>query len=179
MRTVALALLLLLPVFAASAKAPPAKPPAGRVADYAAFTVPAGWTASDAPTQGDPQVRLERDLHVIKVRLSGGPASRSKSPAEFLAGFEVRSADGRPPEAAGTVEVSGTGRVEYRRDAAVTLPPPDQGGPATTAPERFCLLPAGDRFLVLSYGYGDSIPDPTYDGEAAWRAFLSTFRLKR
>jgi len=38
-------------------------------------------------------------------------------------------------------------------------------------------VPAGKQFFVLSYSYGDSIPDPNYDGQKAWRKFLETFRV--
>ena len=170
-------LLLLLAVAASGAEGRAAK--AGeRIPDFAAFAIPAGWTAKEATANGDPLLRLERDLHAITVRLAGGPASRYRTPADFMAGFETRSLGGVPAEAAGTVEVSGASRPLYRRTVPVSLPPPDEGGPTTSTVERFCLVPAGARFVVLGDSYGDSIPDPGYDGEKAWLEFLATFRLR-
>ena len=83
--------------------------------------------------------------------------SRYKTAGDFFVGFEACSRGGRPSEKIGGTVVSGMRVMLYRREVAVSLPPPDTGGPSTFAPEEFCVVPAGKRFFVLSYSYGDSI----------------------
>ena len=145
--------------------------------DAAKYEVPKGWTDEFSMNQGDPQALLSLDLHQIKVRLSGGEGSRYKTAGDFLVGLEARSKGGKQPEKTGSAAVSGARVMLYRREVAVSLPLPDTGGPSTFAQEEFCVVPAGKLFFVLSYSYDDSIPDASYDGLAAWRQFLKTFRV--
>ncbi|HBA61115.1 MAG TPA: hypothetical protein DCZ92_09910 [Elusimicrobia bacterium] len=169
-------LLLLAAALPAAAKEPPMKIKA-RLADAARYEVPQGSTETFVTNQGDPQAVLARDLHKIKVRLSGGKGSRYKTSGDFMAGFEVLSKGGKKAEKAGPVLVSGERVMLFSREVAVSLPAPDTGGPSIFGKEEFCVVPYGKQFFVLSYAYGDSIPDPSYDGLAAWRQFLKTFRL--
>ncbi|MFA6434960.1 MAG: hypothetical protein WCW52_09725 [Elusimicrobiales bacterium] len=168
-------LLLLTPVFSAG-KEQPVKTKS-ELAAAVRYKIPAGWTEEFSINQGDPQARLSRSLHRIKVRLSGGNGSRYKTAGDFLAGFEALSKGGTKSEKIGTEAVSGARVLLYRREIAVTLPPPDTAGPATFTREEFCVVPAGKRFLVLSYSYGDSIPDLSYDGFKVWREFLKGFQV--
>ncbi|MEI7529641.1 MAG: hypothetical protein WCK76_11945 [Elusimicrobiota bacterium] len=147
------------------------------LSEAAKYEVPKGWAEEFALNQGDPQAVVTRDLHKIKVRLSGGAGSRYKSSGAFLAGFEALSKGGKKADKNVTLVVSGQRVLLYRREVPVTMPAPDMGGPSTYAAEEFCVVPAGKRFFVLSYSYGDSIPDASYDGLAAWRQFLKTFRV--
>lgn len=169
------ALLLLAAPACAPAKEEPMKTKAALSAAVK-YEVPKGWTEEFAANQGDPQTLLSRDLHQIKIRLSGGEGSRYKTAGDFLAGFEARS-EGRPAEKMGQAAVSGRRVMIYRRAVPVSLPDPGTGGPSTYTQEEFCVVPAGKNFFVLSYSYGDSIPDPGYDGQEAWRKFLKTFRV--
>jgi len=166
-----------------AAAAPPAKEPVMKakspVLEAAHYKVPAGWTEEFSTNQGDPQAVLSKGLHKIRVRFSGGEGSRYKNAAEFLAGFESRSRGGKLPEKTGLVKVSGSKVLLFRREKAVSLPPPDESGPASFAPEEFCAVPAGKRFFVLSYLYEDSIPDPDYDGLKVWRTFLKGFGIEK
>jgi|GEM_PF-1371712 len=146
------------------------------LSEAAKYELPKDWTEEFSMNQGDPEALLSKDLHQIKVRLSGGEGSRYKKAGDFLVGFEARS-NGKPAEKMGQVAVSGQRVMIYRREVAVSLPPPDTGGPSTFTQEEFCVVPAGKTFFVLSYSYGDSIPDPSYDGQKVWRAFLKTFRV--
>lgn len=144
----------------------------------AQYEVPQGWEEKFSVNQGDPQAILSHDLHEITVRLVGGEKSRYKTAADFWAGFEARShSGGNLAEKIGAVDVSGMSVMLYRRAVVVSLPPPDASGPSTFTDEEFCVVPAGKMFFVLSYSYGDSIPDPTYNGLAVWRKFLQDFRL--
>ena len=147
------------------------------LSDAAKYEVPKGWAEEFVSNQGDPQAVVTRDLHKIKVRLSGGAGSRYKSSAAFLAGFEALSKGGKKADKTGAAAVSGQRVLLYRREVPVSMPAPDTGGPSTFATEEFCLVPAGKLFFVLSYSYDDSIPDASYDGLAAWRQFLKTFRV--
>ena len=177
--------LLLIPLLLSLAAGPapaedkPMEKTAEKISDFASFKAPEGWTQREFTEQGDPQVRLEKGLHAITVRLSGGTASRYKNAPAFLAGFEARSMGGKPAEKLSNAVVSGSRALVYRRKVPLDLPPPDESGPAVMGSEQFCLVPAGKRFFVLSYSYGDSIPDPSYDGEKAWRAFLKDFKAKK
>jgi len=164
---------------AAPAPAPAKESPANikaSLSDAAKYEVPPGWTEAFSMSQGDPQALIKREAHKIKVRLSGGAGSRYKTADDFMGGFEVLSRGGKKAERTGSVVVSGMRVMIYSRDVAISLPPPDTGGPAVFTREEFCLVPAGRKFFVLSYSYGDSIPDPTYDGLKAWRKFLESFR---
>jgi len=150
-----------------------------RITDFAAFTVPEGWTRTELVEQGDPQLRLEKGFHTITIRLAGGSDSRYRTAGEFLAGFEARFPGGKQAEKIGTLVVSGTRVLRYRLEIPLSLPPQGEGGPATMAPEEFCLVPAGKRFFILTYSYGDTIPDMSYDGNGAWTKFLKSFRAFR
>ncbi len=160
----------------APAKEQPMKTKA-TLSEAAKYEIPKGWGEEFAANQGDPQAVVTRDLHKLKVRLSGGPGSRYKSSGAFLSGFEALSQGGKKADITGFITVSGARVLLYRREVPVSLPDPDTGGPSTFAQEEFCVVPAGKLFFVLSYSYGDSIPDASYDGPAAWRQFLKTFRV--
>lgn len=179
MKALALSLVLALTAAPAQAKERPMQKPQEKISAASQYTVPAGWTASFKTEQGDPQAVLEKDMHVITVRLAGGGGSRYRTSADFLVGFEARSPGGKLPEKMGAMAVAGQKVMIYRRKIPVALPPPDASGPSTLTNEEFCVLQAGKLFFILSYSYGDSLPDPTYDGLKAWRGFLGGFKLKK
>lgn len=169
-------LLLLAAPVCAPAKEQTMKIKAG-LSEAAKYEVPKGWSEEFSTNQGDPQALLSRDLHQVKVRLSGGEGSRYKTAGDFLVGFEARSKGGKQAEKLGAIAVSGTRAMLYRREVPVSMPLPDTGGPVTYTSEEFCVVPAGKTFFILSYSYGDAIPDPGYDGKEAWRKFLNSFRV--
>ena len=179
MNALALCLVLALTAAPAQAKERPMSKPQEKISAASQYTVPAGWTASFKTEQGDPQAVLEKDMHVITVRLAGGEGSRYRASADFLVGFEARSPGGKLAEKLGGMAVAGQNVMLYRRKVPVALPPPDASGPSTMTSEEFCVLKAGKLFFILSYSYGDTIPDPTYDGLKAWRGFLRGFKLKK
>lgn len=170
---------LLLAACPSPAKEPVMQKPRELVSDLSQYAVPKGWTAEDGASQGDPQATLSKDLHVITVRLSGGKDSRYKTPGDFLVGFEARSNGGKPAEKLQNAAAGGSRVIIYRRKVPVRLPAPDASGPAGLTSEEFCVVPAGKRFFILKYSYGDTIPDPAYDGRETWRRFLKDFKLKR
>ncbi|MDA8131265.1 MAG: hypothetical protein M0011_07145 [Elusimicrobia bacterium] len=171
---------VLLLMGAAPATAPKAKTimPKDQITSAASYVLPEGWKETFSRNQGDPQAVLKYGLHRITVRLSGGEKSRYKKAADFLVGLEVRSADGKAPGKLGHVAVAGQKVMLYKRKAAVSLPLPDMGGPASYADEEFCVVPARSGYFVLSYSYEDDLPDSTYDGAKVWHGFLKSFRLK-
>lgn len=176
--------LLILPLLLLAAAAPGGKERAAvktteKISDFAAFAAPEGWAAEEKVEQGDPQLRFEKGAHVMTVRLSGGKGSRYKSQQAFMGGFEARSLGGKPAVKTGTAVVGGSRVLLHKRKVPLALPPPDASGPAELGEEAFCLVPAGGRFFVLSYAYGDATPDPLYDGEKAWAEFLKSFRVKK
>jgi hypothetical protein len=179
MISAALSVMLLLSAGPAAAKEPVMPKITERTADLAAYAAPQGWTAADRVEQGDAQTALTRELHTINIRLAGGAGSRYRKAGDFLAGLEARSTGGKRPEKMESVLVAGQRVTIYRRKVPVSLPPPGEGGPAQLTAEEFCVVQAGKRFFVLTYSYGDVVPDPGYDGHKAWRDFLKTFRLKK
>ena len=149
-----------------------------QVSDFASYSVPEGWTSSIETEQGDPHVVLTRKRDEITIRLAGGEGSRYKTVADFLVGFEARSYGGKLADRLGDVVVADQKTFLYRRQVIVSLPPPGEGGPIHLTPEEFCVVMVGERFFILSYSYGDSIPDPYYNGRDVWREFLKSFVLK-
>jgi hypothetical protein len=147
------------------------------LSDAAKYEVPRGWAEEFSLNQGDPQALISRELHEIKVRLSGGGGSRYQTAGDFLVGFEALSTGGKRAEETGAVVVSGMRVMVYRREVPVRLPPPGEGGPSFFKREEFCVVPAGKMFFILSYSYGDSIPDLAYNGLKAWHKFLKNFRV--
>jgi len=164
-----------------AAPASPAKEQSMKTKDglsaYIKYEIPKGWEEELSLNQGDPQAVLSLDLHKIKIRLSGGEKSRSKSAGDFLVGLEARSKGGKLPEKKEFTVVSGMRVMLYRREIAVSLPPPGTGGPSAFAREEFCVVPAGKRFFILSYSHDAPIPDTTYNGLETWRKFLKSFRV--
>jgi len=179
MKTHAVLTLLLLSACAAAAKEPSMAKTGELISDLSQYTIPQGWTSENGLTQGDPRTVLSRDLHAITIRLAGGQGSRYKTSGDFLVGFEARSSGGKPAEKLESAAAGGARVIIYRRKVPVRLPPPDASGPAEFTTEEFCVVPAGKRFFVLKYSYGDSVPDPQYNGKKAWRDFLKTFKLKK
>jgi len=169
-------LMLLASPASAQVKEPPMKAKAG-LSDAAKYEVPPGWKEEFTLNQGDRQAVLTRESHRIKVRLSGGAGSRYKTAGAFLGGFEALSRGGKKAEKTGSAAVSGSRVLLYSREVPVSMPAPDTGGPSAFAREEFCVVPAGKMFFILSYSYGDSVPDPSYDGLKAWRKFLESFRV--
>ncbi|OIO03598.1 MAG: hypothetical protein AUJ51_03810 [Elusimicrobia bacterium CG1_02_56_21] len=179
MKTFILSLLLALAAAPLQAKGLPVQKPQEKISAAAAYTVPAGWTISYRTEQGDAQAILEKDMHIITIRLAGEEKSRYKRRGDFLAGMEARSHGGKRAEKLGGLKVAGQNVMIYRREIIVSLPPPGELGPSTKTEEEFCTVQAGKRFFILSYSYGDSIPDPTYNGLKAWRGLLKSFKIKR
>lgn len=143
------------------------------------YTIPAGWTKSSGEKQADKLLTLSHGAHSITIRLSGEPKSRYKNGNEFLAGFEARSADGTRPKKIAQLKISGKSVLLFSRKIAVHMSPPDTAGPAEFAVQEFCVIPAGNKFFILTYSSNSSIPDPDYNALAAWRTFLTTFRIKK
>ncbi|MBI5210667.1 MAG: hypothetical protein HY927_11910 [Elusimicrobia bacterium] len=150
-----------------------------RVGDRARYTVPPGWEAEETASDADPAVTLSKGQDAIKIRLLGGPGSRYAGPREFLEGFEARTM-GRPAEDLGLVAVAGVKTRLYRAGVPIMLGDPHvrDPRPPQLAWTQFCVLPSGDRFIVLSWTLESPVPDPEAAGEKAWRRFLSAFELK-
>lgn len=167
-------------LLAAPGAAPGKEPPMQTKTDLSAaakYEAPQGWVEEFSLNQGDSQAVLSRGLHKIKIRLSGRADSRSKTANDFLAGLESRSRGGKLAEKTGSAVISGVRVMMYRREIPISLPPPDTAGPSVFAPEEFCVVPVGKMYFILSYSYGDSIPDISYDGLKVWRKFLKNFQI--
>ena len=149
------------------------------VESVARFSAPAGWIV-ERREGDDPSVRISRSGRIIMIRLFGGEGSDYAQPVDYLAGPGA-STMGRPPEKDKPATVAGVKTRLYRRGYPVRLGDPHRrgAGPPELAREMFCVVPAGRRFLVLSYADENPMPDASGEGEKAWRAFLQSFQLKR
>ena len=149
-------------------------------AGVARFLPPEGWRLMR--TEGaDPSLRLARGGSAIRVRLFGGRGSRYFRPHDFLGSAEA-TALGAPAEKLGQDTVAGLRVWFYRRGILVTkrYPPITDPRPEDLAMEEFCILPVGNRFLVLSWAPERSAPEYLEDsGESTWRRFLADFFLAK
>ena len=128
----------------------------------------------------DREVRLSHLRYTIRIRLLGGKGSKYPTPGDFLDGFEARSL-GRPPQKKGTETISGIKVISFLRKVPV-----DAGDPASVsseapklAKEEFLIVPARERFFLLSYSFESPMPDLRDMENKAWRPFLKSFLIKR
>ncbi len=145
---------------------------------WAAYAAPEGWTSLSLGSGFDREVRLSHLRYTIRIRLLGGKSSKYPTPGDFLDGFEARSL-GRPPKRNGTETISGIQVHSFLRKYPV-----DAGDPAMVSPEapklakeQFLIVPARDRFFLLSYSFESPMPDLRDMENKAWRPFLKSFRL--
>ena len=146
----------------------------------ARYQAPAGWDVDADTTAPDAYARFRLGEDAIAIRAFGGPGSAYANQAEFLAGPSARTL-GKPPKRAGQAKV-GTAKLPlFRRGYPIRMGDPRRrGAPAgPLADEVFCVLPAGERFLVLSYARENPAPDPKAGGRKAWEAFLGSLRPGR
>lgn len=174
----AFALALLLVAAPAGAKEKKVKPIASDIEALARFKLPKGWEV-EKRAGADPSLRVTRGRHVLRIRLYGGSGSRYAGPENFISGFEAMTM-GHATEKIGEAKVGGLSLPLYRHGYPIDLGDPHQvnPGPPKLAKERFCLVPAGKRFFVLSYAHESAIPDPSGAGERAWQEFLEGFSLR-
>ncbi|MFA5139251.1 MAG: hypothetical protein WC728_08455 [Elusimicrobiota bacterium] len=124
----------------------------------AAFKTPAGFDEREDRVQGVPVLTLTRGDRCIHIQVFGYLGSRFRKPEEYLASEPSRAE-------AGTIKVAGAKRTLYRRSVSV----PGEGAVV----EDSLLIPSGKSFMVLSY------VSPAGLRDAAWKAFLKSFRLKK
>jgi hypothetical protein len=141
----------------------------------ARYVAPTGWSAERKDRPVDPVMRFERDLDVIRIRVLGGKGSRYATPADFLRGFEATTM-GHPPERRREIQVAGRKVWLYRHGYPLARGDPHVADPRPPelASEEFCILPVGDRFLVLSFAHESAIPDLDDAGTRAWEALLAS-----
>jgi hypothetical protein len=176
MKTLILAVLIL-PALAAEPKENPVSKPPLEFAGVARFPPLEGWRVRR--TEGaDPSLSLVRGEDIIKVRLFGGKGSRYPRYHDYLKGFEATTM-GNPPERLRQETVGGLRVWFYRHGYPLMQGDPHvmDPRPPELAMEEFCILPAGGRFLVLSWASESAAPEPEADGEEAWRSFLRDFSL--
>lgn len=159
------------------------KSPIEELADYWA---PEGWMDMKGGSAQDPSLTFFDGDHHIEIELFGGEGSRFKTPEEFLKSPEAQSAEGETKEDR-RASLRSTSVPLYRRKVRLrppTLEDPYRGKASGRKPkiveEEFCIVPAGERFFVLTYSYEGwtQLFDP--EGEEAWRGFLKSFKaLKR
>lgn len=145
---------------------------------WAAYEVPEGWSSLSLGSGYDHEVRLSHLRYTIRIRLLGGKNSKYPTPGEFLDGFEARSL-GRPPKKMGTETISGIQVISFLRKVPI-----DAGDPASISPEapklakeQFLIVPARERYFLLSYSFESPSPDLRDMEAKAWKPFLKSFRL--
>lgn len=146
----------------------------------AEYQAPRDWTVQRSSRAGDSIVTLTSGAHLLRVRLLGGKDSKYLAPKNFLESFEAGTY-GNGPAKKGTVVVAGARRPLYVRSYAIRLGDPHVPTlKPVLAEERFVIVPAQDgKYFVLSYAWEDPIPELGDEGEQAWTALLSSFRVKR
>jgi hypothetical protein len=145
----------------------------------ATYAVPKEWDLEKDAAAADPSVRLTRGRHVIEVRLYGGKGSRFATPKEFING-PAAGAMGKPPQPIGSAPAGGVKTTIYKTAYPINLGDPhDAAGRFDLADEYFCIVPAKDRFLVISYAYESAVPDPAINGNAVWKDFLAKLRVRK
>ena len=144
----------------------------------ASSKLPEGWTVEKTAQANDFGLRASRSSNVIRMRLFGGKGSRYGTAEAYLGGIEAGTM-GRPPETNEVVTVSGINTRLYRHGYPINLGDPHavDPRPPQLATEQFCMVPAGDRFFVLSYAHESLLPELSGEGDKAWRAFLRSFKL--
>lgn len=159
--------------------AKPAKEKASKIDALVQYEVPSGWSVEKGGGKNDSWVRLSSSLNLIQIQLYGGTGSRYAKAEDFLS--EHRSS--LLPEPAvqiGTVTVQGLSRPLYRSRYSIEPGDPHEANPnLLLAREEFCLVPAGGKFLVLSYSYEGVGFDPAMEGQEAWKTFLKGFKVKK
>ena len=144
------------------------------------YQAPPGWDVDSDTTAPDAYARFRLGEDVIAIRAFGGPGSAYADQAAFLESPSARTL-GKTPRRAGQAKV-GTAKLPlFRRGYPIRMGDPRRrGAPAgPLADEVFCVLPAGERFLVLSYARENPAPDPKSGGRKAWEAFLRALRPGR
>ena len=172
--------LLILAAAPSGAKEKPVKTAPSEIDSLLRYSLPDGWSVERKAAATDPSIRADDGNDIIKIRLYGGKGSRYAAPENFIEGFEAMTM-GRPPESKGEMKVAGRVATVYSHGYPIELGDPHAvgGAPPKMAREQFLILPAGRRFVVLSYARETSIPDPARAGEKAWAAFLKSIALAR
>lgn len=142
------------------------------------YAAPAGWSVAKSSARKGPELRFAKGADVIRLRRLGGPGSRYKGPADYLAGFEATTM-GKPPEKVRQTKVAGKKVWVYRHGYPIVLGDPhvQDPSPPRLAREEFCVIPYRGQFFVLSWAWESPVPDLESAGEDAWRAFLSSFTI--
>lgn len=139
---------------------------------------PPAWKVAKRWDRRDPEAVLSVYSQSIRVKLYGGKGSSYATPADFLGSPEA-GGEGEKPAPAGKVKVAGKEAARYRLEYQG-----EAGSPETARSQKYrvvkeyCILPRGERFLVLSYTVtaGALLKKPKLD-EALWTRFLSSIRL--
>lgn len=171
-------ILLAVTLFGGCRHLPSAGPSAG-IAELAGFSAPPGWSMTRQAKAPDPWIRMVRGGETLKIRLLGGEGSAYVTPAAFLSGTESLDL-GKPARKLSRVRVSGRRTRMYRRRYLLETKQDRPAGVETyrMAEEEFCIVPAGPRFLLLSYSREVQGPAPVQQPASVWRSFLADFRLK-
>ena len=177
-----LPLILALASPARSVEAPVSKP-RSEIRALASFSGPAGWLEEEDEVLGDPLVRFSSGPYTVRVSLFGGKKSRHETPAAFLSDFEALGEGDKPPGKLGLARVGAKKYPAYRRRYEVSGRDPHAGGPPgipETIQDDFVIVPAGERFFVLTLKTRLSPAyEPDKSGELAWKRLLETFKLKK
>ena len=156
-----------------------------RISDIAAFTAPKGWRSEETTLLGEPLVAFSSGGLRISLELFGGKDSRHETEKAFLESFEARGDDDKPAASLGKVKVYGLKVQAYARRYSMSgrgRDPEDRARPEVLD-QQFVVLPAGGRFLVVSWTRG-ALPDmagapATEKLQPEFARFLKGVRIRR
>ena len=173
MRELILAAALLAAPESAAEEAAVSQADASQVDTLISYAPPDSWEALKEKDGVD----FWRDGARISVDLHGGKDSRYPAPEDYLKGPETK-----PSRRLKSARVAGIKARVYRRRVplAPKMRPHDSKLPRPSfAEEEFLLLPAGKRFLVLSFLDKHAGKRESDELRRAWKAFLESVRMKR
>ena len=146
---------------ALAAQEAPVIAPTLEIDRLARYEPPADWSIEHRSQGTDDLLRFEESSETrIQMRVFGGKGSVHATPADFLKS-PAASTMGRPPKKLGAVTVAGLSTRLYESGYPVGLGDPHVKARAPKlGRELFCLVPAGKRFIVLSFSQDRPGSDP-------------------
>ena len=150
-----------------------------RIDARASYTVPEGWNLEEGTDMNNPAIYIRKGYDTITISLLGGKASRWATPEDYikLPGTTM----GHPPKKIAKIKVAGIETWLYEIGIPINLGDPHcpPTGTIHLGKEQYCIIPASEKYFVLSYSCNGAAPDPDKIAEETWKSFLKAFRLRK
>jgi hypothetical protein len=150
-----------------------------RIDARAAYTVPEGWDLEVGTDVNNPVIYIRKGYDTIRIILLGGKNSHWATPEDYikLPGTTM----GHPPKKIAKIKVADIETWLYEIGIPINLGDPHWPPTGTIAlgKEQYCIIPASEKYFVLSCSCKSAIPDPNAVAEETWKSFLKAFRLRK